>query len=221
MMAPPAPEGLPSGSPLSSLQTLLTEALLLSHTAGGHTWRNGGHPRTSCFQSTEHQSRGDARKKAPRQQPELCPLILESSQVPTPSLGSWDASTGQRCRVQSLTLAAFLLGSHTCPCEKEAAFPPAGEPVKTLGALPRLSAFLSHRLTTPSSFEEQSCSMICKHGTSLDVLPCQWHLERNIFRPFSPFSFSSFSYCCVQQPVQQITQTQCIIFLQASAHSMM
>ena len=68
---PPSTRGtqLPPKSPTDSAHR---STPAVTH-CGGHTWSKGGHPRTSCFQSTEHQSAGDARKKAPRQHPEALP----------------------------------------------------------------------------------------------------------------------------------------------------
>ena len=179
---PPSTRGtrLPPKSPTDSAHRS-TPAVTHS---GGHTWSNGGHPRTSRFQSSEHQSVGDARKKAPRQQPEALPS------APGVQPGSHPLTGQLGCKHRS---------------EVSGSEPESGSfslrPGKTLGALPCLSAPLSHRLTPPSSFEEQSWDMICRHRTSLGVFPCQWYLQRNIFRLFSFSFFLTFPYCWFQQLV--------------------
>lgn len=105
---PPAPEG--PDCPLSPPQTLLTEALRLSHTLGDIPGAMGDTPGPHASKAQSTRVWEMQERKPLASSPRLCPLLLESSQAPTPSLGSWDASTGQRCRVQSLNLAAFLFG---------------------------------------------------------------------------------------------------------------
>lgn len=131
----PAPEGLPlvprSQFPTDSAHR---STPAVTRCGGDLPERNGDTPGPHA---SKHRAleQGRCKKKAPRQQPELCPLLLESSRFPPPHWAAGMQAQVRGVRVLEPDSGSFSPGSHTCPCEKEAAFPPAGEPVKTLGAL--------------------------------------------------------------------------------------